>query len=299
MGGEGRKTDLHNYFLYSKKRVRVKRLGVPTGKRGERSRGLFSFGRMRDDSFASAVILVIALLISGSLLPSTFASQASSQSYVIYSVVFTNGTQRQIALTVSESVQPSSSKGFSILTVSLHGENSNLTYSKQVNSSETLFPYLVPAIANNESLSYEAQNYSLSFSIERNGTSSVVFNGSSYELSDYSFVASISSHDNFTSQSLRGEISAFPSNLVYSVDAKINETYSIEALLLSTNLPLNAPDPSPLSSPLGEEIALAAVIAALGAAVFIGVSALTKNKSRSPSSTSSSNQGKKPPYWVD
>ncbi len=243
----------------------------------------------RDREFPSLklkVALVLAALSLLALVPlvqatTTSSSSAPSTGSVTYSVQATlNGTSK--AATVTETVTSGATAGDSIVMLAVSGTQSNFTYSHVVNSSLTLLPYL-PAITN-ESYSYAGKNYSVVASISQHGTSQATFQGKSYTLTDYSFSATITTTNG--TQNIAGTVSAFPSDLVYSVSAH-GTSSSVTATLTSTTLSLTGASMSP---------ALQATSAGVGVSLAIGAVALSlgvkfRNKPQSP--------GPKPDHWVD
>ncbi len=238
--------------------------------------------------FVSVTLACLTLVLLVSVSPLVYASQAT-KNYATYSVTLTNGNYSQ-SFTVKESVQPSSVSGFSILTLTLAGMKENLTYSKVVNSSSSMLFPLLP-VANNQSIVYRNQNYSVSLSINRTGTSSVTFNGSSYRLTNYNFNASLT-FLNYSHKSFNGHVSVLPSSLVYSAQIRFNQT-TLTVQLLSTNLSLDPPASN--SANFGEMIAVSVVGAAV---VLLGILYGIKRISRKPETQTSPQDGK-PPYWVD
>jgi len=211
----------------------------------------------------------------------TSASGSPSSGSVTYSVQATvNGTAK--AATVTETVSPSATAGESTIMLAVSGTESNFTYSHVVNSSLTLLPYL-PAITN-ESYSYTGKNYSVAASISQQGTSEATFQGKSYTLTDYAFSATVTSTNGTTT--ITGAVSAFPSDLVYSVSAR-GSTSSVVATLTSTNLSLSGSSGSP---------ALQATSAGVGISLAVGAVALSLGvKFRSKPQSA----GPKPDHWVD
>jgi hypothetical protein len=228
-----------------------------------------------------ASIALIALLPLAQAATTTGSASASS-GYVSYGVQVTrNGTTHSIS--VNESVTPSSSPGKSVLLLAVEAASSNFTYSHFVNSSSMLFPYL-PTISN-ESYSYSGKNYSVTASISQRGTSQVSFQGKAYSMTNYDFSANVVSAK--ASRTISGSVSAFPSDLVYSVTAQVNNT-RVAATLTSTSLPLStvgtAPALQAASAGLGLSLAAAAV------ALSLGVRMKRKQGSAGPS---------KPDHWAD
>ncbi len=213
---------------------------------------------------------------------STTGSASPSSGYVVYTVQFTqNGTVR--AASVNESVAPSSSPGESIISLAVKGTESNFTYSHVVNSSLTFFPYL-PTISN-QSYTYSGKSYSLAASISQQGTSQVTFQGKPYTLTNYSFSARVSSTNG--SGTVRGTVSAFPSDLVYSVTAQANST-SVTATLTATSLSLSGASAAPALQ--AESAGVGLSIAAGAVALSLGVRMKRKQSSAGTSA---------PDHWVD
>ncbi len=213
---------------------------------------------------------------------STSSSTSPSSGYAAYNVQATfNGTTR--AASVNESVTPSSSPGESIILLTVEGTQSNFTYSHVVNSSLTLFPYL-PAISD-QNFSYSGKSYSVAAKVSQQGTSQVTFQGKAYTLTDYAFSADVSSSNG--SQSIAGTISAFPSDLVYSVTARANST-SVSATLTATSLTLTTASAAPALQAASAGIGLSLAVGAV--ALSLGVRMKRKQAPAGPSN---------PDHWVD
>ena len=213
---------------------------------------------------------------------STASSSSPSSGYAAYNVQATfNGTTR--AASVNESVTPSSSPGESIILLTVEGTQSNFTYSHLVNSSLTLFPYL-PAISD-QNFSYSGKSYTVAAKISQQGTSQVTFQGKAYTLTDYAFSADVSSANG--SQTIAGTVSAFASDLVYSVAAQANGT-RVTATLTATSLTLSTAAAAP---------ALQAASAGIGLSLAVGAVALSlgvrMKRRQSPAGPSN------PDHWVD
>ncbi len=212
----------------------------------------------------------------------TTTSSAPSSGYVAYSIhAVQNGTARDVS--VNESVTPSTTAGKSILLLAVKAASTNFTYSHTVNSSSTLFPYL-PGISN-ESYSYSGKSYTVTAKITQQGSSQVTFQGKAYTVTNYAFSATIVSKNG--TQTITGTVSAFPSDLVYSVSAQTSKA-SLSATLTATSLSLNTPAAAPAlqaaSAGLGISLAVGAV------ALSLGVRMKRKQGSAGPS---------KPDHWVD
>jgi hypothetical protein len=237
--------------------------------------------------------LALALVIAGiSLLAvvplvqaaSTGSSSPSSPSsgFASYGVQVTqNGTTRSVS--VNESVTGSSSPGKSILLLTVDAASSNFTYSHVVNSSSTLFPYL-PAISN-QNFTYSGKSYSVAAKISQQGTSQVTFQGKAYSVTNYAFSATIVSANG--TKTISGTVSAFPSDLIYSVSAQTDKV-SVTATLTSTSLKLDAAGGAP---------ALQAASAGIGISLAAGAVALSLGvrMKRKHAPAGSSN----PDHWVD
>jgi len=213
---------------------------------------------------------------------STTSSSSQSSGYVAYSVQATqNGTSR--IATVNESVTPSSTAGESIILLAVEGTASNFTYSHVVNSSLTLFPYL-PAISN-ENYTYSGKSYTVAAKISQQGTSQATFQGKAYTLTNYAFSAVITSANG--TQTISGSVSAFPSDLVYSVSAQTTNA-SVAATLTSTSLTLSTAAAAPALQAASAGIGIS--LAAGAVALSLGVRMKRKQGSAGPSS---------PDHWVD
>jgi hypothetical protein len=228
---------------------------------------------------ASISLLALVPLVQAA---STGTSSSSISGYAAYSIhVNHNGTSRSVS--VNESVAPSSSPGKSILLLTVEAASSNFTYSHVVNSSSTLFPYL-PGISS-QNYSYSGKSYTVTAKITQQGSSQVTFQGKPYTLSNYAFSANIVSTNG--SRSITGTVSAFPSDLVYSVSAQADKA-NFSATLIATSLSLSTPAAAP---------ALQAASAGLGLSLAVGAVALSlgvRMKRRQGSAGPS-----KPDHWVD
>jgi hypothetical protein len=221
-------------------------------------------------------------------------------------------------MTVNESVSATSSPSYDKLILSIVSGNSTFSYSRPINSSMDVSPFL-PAVTN-QSFAYTSGSSNISVSLVKNGTSLLKFDGGSYGLTSYSLVTNVSF--NGTTESIDGAISAFPSGLVYSVKLAealpslqgltglgalggtlpgFNTTLGLGALsspdlgpvtlsitLLSTSLPLSGPHSSTTEQAASIGIGAGAVVSVL--ALGLGV----RYKHRHDAS-----QQPKPEYSVD
>lgn len=178
-------------------------------------------------------VTLIALLSFAIVIPS-FATSASSTEFVAYNITVTSSSTTFSAV-INETLSSSDTVGLSDLTLQFVSSMNNLTYSKLVNSSLALLPYL-PDTGNN-SFSYHFNNYSISASITKIGSSIVTISGSSYTTTDYSFQLSASKLGE-NPISVSGQLSTLPSGLVYSAAMNTNGYY-VQAQLSTTNLSLS------------------------------------------------------------
>ena len=216
------------------------------------------------------------------------------------------------SLTVNETVAATSSPANDQLILRLVSGNLTLSYSRSINSSDMVSPF-IPSITN-QSFSFSYGASTVSASIARSGTSQIAFQGSQRTLTDYSLSAD--SAVNGTANSVSGTISTFQSGLVYSV--VLNTTMpagafenqaagmsipvglaistaaqaipvSLSVTLLSTSLPLNASSASASSQIVSAGIGVGVAASAIG--VGLGVRRHSKHN-EAPQET-------KPEHWVD
>jgi hypothetical protein len=203
------------------------------------------------------------------------------------------------AITVNESVSATSNAGYDKLILSVVSGNSTFSYSRSINSSLEVSPFL-PSVTN-QSFSYASGSTNVSLSILKNGSAPFKFNDGSYDLTSYALATRTSY--NGTTETIDGAISAFPSGLVYSVKLTdnlpnlqglaglgalsgtipgLNSTGGIESLgagvagpvtlsltLLSTSLPLSGPSSSTTEQAASIGIGAGAVVSVL--ALGLGV----------------------------
>jgi hypothetical protein len=236
-----------------------------------------------------ASVALAFLAVAFAVSPFVSAQQSSSQNtskFVSYNVTATNSTET-VSAVVNETVTPDTA-GLSNLSLSVASSLGNLSYSKILNASEILFPYF-PTIQN-QSLSYQFQNYSISASVSQVGTSSATFNEQNYVVTNYALQLS-GSMKSGNPMSASGQASVLPSGLVYSAVVHANSTYTVNVQLLATNLSLN-----PSSS--GSQSSSVAIAGGAGSVVAgIGAFALVRRERKSQSQESSSEN--KPLHYVD
>ncbi|HUI85835.1 MAG TPA: hypothetical protein VLY21_01605 [Nitrososphaerales archaeon] len=229
----------------------------------------------------AAVLAVLAVcLIAVGPVGTAFASNKGFAAYSI--TVQSKGATSSI--TVNESVSAGPKAGLDILGLAVASAGANLSYSREVNSTLDLFPYL-PAISD-QNLSFSYGGYQLAADVSQNGSSAVVFQGGSYQLSDYAFSASVVSRGG--SGTGRGSAAVFPSGLVYSLTLEVNGSASLSATLLATSLPLTAGASNSLVQTASVGLGAGAVVSVV--ALSLGVRSRHRQK-QSPA--------KKPDYWVD
>lgn len=226
------------------------------------------------------LFLVVALLLG--LTPVVEADEAASYGYVTYTVSASSDGHQQ-SFSVNESISKSPSQGESILSLVVESASSNFTYSHLLNSSLAVFPYL-PATTN-LSFAYKNDSYYLAVRITEEENSEVTFQGKGYTLGDYRFDANLT--EGGSSKSVDGNLSLFPSDLVYSVMLLSGDTIAT-ATLTSTSLQLQAN--SSLSSAQVVSAGVGVSAGAAAVALSLGVGVRRKKKSE---------EAQKPEHWVD
>ena len=227
-------------------------------------------------------LLVVGLVLVALLVGSAAAASQPVKGFVSYQVSVTS-PKGQHSLLVNETVGPATKAGYSDLVLQLFGAQQNLTYSRLVNSSEVLFPYL-PSVAP-QSFSYSnGTMYSVHVNVTAAGTKTITFRGSQYTLA----VLGISFSATYGTKSVKanGTLETFPSTLVYSAVVG-NQTARLEAVLQATDLPLNS------SSPQMATAAYVGAGAGIGALVLGGAFLLRRRERRVK------NPEEKPLHWVD
>ncbi len=201
----------------------------------------------------------LAVLFLIFALPVT-ASQAKSAVYTVTLVA--NGITHTI--TLNETLASTSNPAWEVLTVILVGQNWSLSYSRSVNSTHHFFPY-VPSAAN-QTIKFNGTNYSIFVSLQKNGTKDIEFNGNTYTLTTYSFIAEVKSK--MYQGVLHGEVDAFPSSLLYMATLS-SKTVSLTVRLVSTNLPLNLPSASGQQQAASIIVSVGAVAAVIAGSIGI------------------------------
>ncbi|MDA4112112.1 MAG: hypothetical protein OK439_06200 [Thaumarchaeota archaeon] len=205
----------------------------------------------------------IVFLTFAMLSPSVAATTQGSQ-FVAYQIIATTPA-RSISAVVNESVSPSSTSGFSSLTLQLASNMGNFSYSKIVNTTKVMLPYF-PSVAN-QSLSFQYHNFSISLAIAQLWTDSVSYKSQTYTLTNYAFNVS-GSKTGGTPIAASGHVSTFPSGLVYSATVTVNGTDTIQVMLLGTNLDLNSSSNSSQTTTAAIAGGAGSILAGVGAFVF-------------------------------
>jgi hypothetical protein len=258
------------------------------------------------------IILLVSTVVTGVGIASTVTNQDQSEGYIEYSVNITgNGNSTSLNnVFVTEVVTPTDHAGFVNVTLSITSDTSNFTYSTIVNSSS--FPMIFPYLSGltNQSFSTAFQGITIMANLVNIGQIPVTYNETTYQATKY--VVSLSAVDSSRTQSLSadGNIVSMPSGLVYTVQLSMNQTSSIDIMLVSTNLVLN--EPSSSVNPLG--------VATLGGGAILAVAIATptlfkRARARRPLNRDTpknefktahdddvkrkNKDEKKPSYWVD
>jgi hypothetical protein len=208
-----------------------------------------------------AVTLTLALLLGA--VANVALAIGPSSGYVQYKVTVTSlDYPFSPSVIVNETVQPSGQSGIVDLTLALSSFSSNFSYSKDMNSSSLpeIFPYL--SGLTNQSLSYETRGFSINANLANTGQIAVTFNGTSYQATKY--LVSFSASNSSTSISGNGNIISMPSGLIESIDLSLNQTATVNATLLSTDLSLNAPANG--INPVGASLLGVAIVASVAIA---------------------------------
>jgi len=257
--------------------------------------------------FATFLVLTVLLGVGTS-----FAiTYGPSNGYAQYKVTSSGTANAFLSVSgiVNESAQPTGQTGFVNLMLEISSTVANFTYSKDANTTSLLeiFPYL-PAVTN-QSLSYQTQGTTISTNLINAGQTSVTFNGASYQATKFLVSFSAENSSNALSFSGKGSIITMPSGLIDTVQLSLNQTASISATLLSTNLSLNAPAGN--INPVGATVLGAALVAAVAIAAPTIYQREKKKKheeqtrkdegktSQDSDVKQENEDEKKPSYWVD
>jgi hypothetical protein len=233
--------------------------------------------KLAQTALSTVAIFLLVASIAG-------VGYAATSGFAVYSVNFTyHGVSR--SLTVNESITPTSNQAFDQLVLKVMSASWNFNYSRSINSTLALFPFL-PAVSN-QTFSFANGQSRVSLAVARNGTSILAFQGGTYKLSTYTLSVNYATTN--STGSITGAFHTLPSGLLYSLNGSIDGTSSIAVTLLSTSLPLNAAGSS--------SSALQAASAGIGAGAALSVVALSLGIRHKRQNSHSSDS--KPDYWVD
>jgi hypothetical protein len=245
---------------------------------------------------------VILLFLTGA----AGAASAATPGSVTYSVSISSGGS-SFAMTVNETVATTSNPAHDNLILKVAEGGSTLNYSRSVNSSDVISPFL-PAITN-QSFSSTTGSRSITASITKNGSETIQFQGASYTLTSYSISGVVTL--NASTVDVQGALTTFPSGLIDSASLHLSFTGlnassvlpsgifapsstiptsgTIRVSLLSTNLPLDSGTSSPAAQAASIGIGAGAAVSAL--AIGLGVRRHNKHSDAAPET--------KPEHWVD
>ena len=222
--------------------------------------------------------LTMVMLFAGSAVAAT----QSSNGFATYkiSVISPMGVHTVV---VSETVKNANKAGFSDLTLQISGTTQNLTYSRIVNSSSVLLPYLPPIPG--QAFDYSNKTFSVHANFTQAGSQSVTFQGKNYTLSVYDVTLS-GAYGNRTFNAA-GTIETFPSTLVYGISLSSGVAGQVTMVLQGTDLPLDQP-----SSVMATAAVAGAGIGVVGVAA--AVTLFVRRRDRQAKA-----QEQKPLHWVD
>ena len=230
-----------------------------------------------DRQGVALVAVAAALLFAGSAALAALPTTGSAA----YRVTATSPAGTQSVL-VNETVKESHTAGFSDVILQLSGATQNLTYSRLLNSSEALLPFM-PTVSS-QSFDYSNKTFSVHANLTQAPSGSATFQGSSYSMTVYDI--SLSGSYGNRSFAAAGTIEAFPSSLVYSVELTSGTQYQASIVLQGTDLPLSQPSTA---------MATAAYAGAGLTAVGVAAAALVIRRRDRRSKA----QEQKPLHWVD
>ena len=234
------------------------------------------------------VLSSLLVLLAFAIFVPSASSQSSTSQYATYRVAVSDASQSS-SFVVNETVTPTTGN-LADLALQAISANRNLSYSRVVNiTQQFLFPIL-PSISN-QSLTYASNNYSISFSLMKLGTATSSFSGASYTTTKFAF--QVSARSGGLNLPAAGNLTTFPSGLIYSASAVVNGTFTIQASLLGTNLPLDPPGQGSMSP-----TTTVAVAGSLGTAALVGAFALVKHGKKGHPEISNA-KDEKPSHWVD
>ena len=222
--------------------------------------------------------LAIAILFVSS---GAFASQPTT-GFAEYKITAASPMGAHTVI-VNETVEGTDRAGYSDVILQLIGSTQNLTYSRLVNSSDSLLPFL-PTIPS-QSFNYANGTFSVHGNFTQAGTKSVSFQGTSYTMTVYDI--SVSGSYGNRSVAALGTVETFPSSLIYSVLLGSGIMFQLSVVLQATDLPLTQP-PTTMATAAYAGAGLGAVGVAAAAALFV------RRRDRQGKA-----QEQKPLHWVD
>lgn len=256
-------------------------------------------------------VLALTLLMGTAAQMALAIDYGPSSGFVQYRVSANlNGISNLFSLNsanITESAKPSGTAGLTDITVSLSSNLSNLTYSKDVNTTSLLeiFPY-VPTVTN-QSIAYQTNGFTINLKLTNVGTIPITFNGTTYQATKYLVNFSVANASTPVTVTGNGSIISMPSGLVDTAQISLSQTATVNMTLESTNLSLNSP--ASHINPVGVSllgIALAAAVAIAAPTIY----KIEKKKHEKQSSEEASEKAgeknadqespsEKPSYWVD
>lgn len=233
-------------------------------------------------------LALLSLILILSVFPTVGAS-GDAQGYVSYRITINSLSDLTNSLTfvLNETVLPAEQPNMSWVSINFNSPSQNFTYSRLVNNSLPLFPIL-PLISN-QSISYSYQG-NVTIYLRDAGAMTASFSGKAYQLRYYDFYVSLTTQHNTTA--LYGNLSVFPSGLLFSFVTHLNGGVTLSGSLVGTNLALNSSSPSAT-----EGVMIGASSAAVAAAIIIPWK-VRKGQNSSPA-TPASDAVDRPIYWVD
>jgi hypothetical protein len=262
-------------------------------------------------------LLAVLLLLAGSV----GSAGAATPGFAVYRVTVA-AQGHSFSFTINETIAKTSNPDYQTLIVKIAAPGSTYNYSRSVNASDYLSPFL-PSISN-QTFSSGSSMGRISVNLLKNGTRTLEFSGSSQTLTTYSLSVNLSVNGSATS--LQGGIAAFSSGLVQSASlvasypdiqtlglpgmlAGLNTsgfqgagpsvglpvipvdggTASLSIVLVATSLPLNSASASTAAKVVSVGIGAGAVVSALA----VGLEVRRRSRHAAPAPES------KPEHWVD
>lgn len=265
---------------------------------------------MSKKAFAISALALLMLLASG-----LGTAGAATPGYAVYNIQVSS-TGHTHSVTINETVTSTSNPASDDLILSLVSGNLTASYTRTINSSDVVAPF-IPAISN-QTFSTSYNGSTVSANIVKSGTSNLQFQGETQTLTVYSL--SITAQMNGSSASASGTISTFQSGLLDSVNLTasvptepsafpmvagspfnapailVSSQVNLLITLVSTSLPLGAPSSSTAAQAASAGIGVG--IAASAVAIGLGVRRHnTRGKAEGPSDEAPADI--KPEHWVD